>query len=109
QNRGYSMTVVLACTLVCQTYGTGNGLGYTSDITFNIGGQEVTRRIFVDAGNITAGTTAFELRFAARLDADYNNVGFFIKATGRNAAIDYTCTVENITATAFRTDSSSFS
>ncbi|HBR6870546.1 TPA: DUF1983 domain-containing protein [Klebsiella pneumoniae] len=109
QNRGYSMTVVLACTLVCQTYGTGSGLGYTSDITFNIGGQEVTRRIFVDAGNITGGTTAFELRFAARLDADYNNVGFFIKATGRNAAIDYTCTVENITATAFQTDSSSFS
>ncbi|HEN1474251.1 TPA: DUF1983 domain-containing protein [Klebsiella pneumoniae] len=109
QNRGYSMTVVLACTLVCQTYGTGSGLGYTSDITFNIGGQEVIRRIFVDAGNITACTTAFELRFAARLDADYNNVGFFIKATGRNAAIDYTCTVENITATAFRTDSSSFS
>ncbi|HEN1337695.1 TPA: DUF1983 domain-containing protein [Klebsiella pneumoniae] len=109
QNRGYSMTVVLACTLVCQTYGTGSGLGYTSDITFNIGGQEVTRRIFVDAGNITAGTTSFELRFAARLDADYNNVGFFIKATGRTAAIDYTCTVENITATAFRTDSSSFS
>lgn len=109
QNRGYSMTVVLACTLVCQTYGTGSGLGYTSDITFNIGGQEVTRRIFVDAGNITAGTTAFELRFAARLDADYNNVGFFIKATGRTAVIDYTCTVENITATAFRTDSSSFS
>ena len=109
QNRGYSMTVVLACTLVCQTYGTGSGLGYTSDITFNIGGQEVTRRIFVDAGNITGGTTAFELRFAARLDADYNNVGFFIKATGRTAAIDYTCTVENITATAFRTDSSSFS
>ena len=109
QNRGYSMTVVLACTLVCQTYGTGSGLGYTSDITFNIGGQEVTRRIFVDAGNITAGTTAFELRFAARLDADYNNVGFFIKAKGRDAVIDYTCTVENITATAFRTDSSSFS
>lgn len=109
QNRGYSMTVVLACTLVCQTYGTGSGLGYTSDITFNIGGQEVTRRIFVDAGNITGGTTAFELRFAARLDADYNNVGFFIKARGRTAAIDYTCTVENITATAFRTDSSSFS
>ncbi|MHB2636030.1 TipJ family phage tail tip protein [Klebsiella pneumoniae] len=109
QNRGYSMTVVLACTLVCQTYGTGSGLGYTSDITFNIGGQEVTRRIFVDAGNITGGTTAFELRFAAHLDADYNNVGFFIRASGRTAAIDYTCTVENITATAFRTDSSSFS
>ncbi|MER1315353.1 DUF1983 domain-containing protein [Klebsiella pneumoniae] len=109
QNRGYSMTVVLACTLVCQTYGAGSGLGYTSDITFNIGGQEVTRRIFVDAGNITGGTTAFELRFAARLDADYNNVGFFIRASGRTAAIDYTCTVENITATAFRTDSSSFS
>ncbi|HBX5472671.1 TPA: DUF1983 domain-containing protein [Klebsiella pneumoniae] len=109
QNRGYSMTVVLACTLVCQTYGTGSGLGYTSDITFNIGGQEVTRRIFVDAGNITGGTTAFELRFAARLNADYNNVGFFIRASGRTAAIDYTCTVENITATAFRTDSSSFS
>ncbi|STX12030.1 gp24 [Klebsiella pneumoniae] len=109
QNRGYSMTVVLACTLVCQTYGTGSGLGYTSDITFNIGGQEVTRRIFVDAVIITGGTQAFELRFAARLDADYNNVGFFIRASGRTAAIDYTCTVENITATAFRTDSSSFS
>ncbi|WP_407257930.1 hypothetical protein [Klebsiella quasipneumoniae] len=50
---------------MCQTYGTGSGTGYTSDITFNIGGQEVTRRIFVDAGNITGGTTAFELRFAA--------------------------------------------
>lgn len=109
QNRGYSMTVVLACTLVCQTYGTGRNLGYTSYITFNIGGQEVTRRIFVDAGNIASGTTAFELRFAARLAADYNNVGFFIRASGRSAAIDYTCTVENITATAFRTDSSSFS
>ncbi|EPY7328696.1 DUF1983 domain-containing protein [Klebsiella pneumoniae] len=110
QNRGYSMTVVLACTLVCETYGNGNNqLGYTIDVTFNIGGQQVTRRIYVDAGNIVLGTTAYELRFAARLDADNNKVSFFIKASGRDAVTDYTVSVENITATAFRTDSNSFS
>ena len=109
QNRGYGMTVVLACTLVCETYGNGNSqLGYTVDVTFNIGGQQVVRRIYIDAGNIVYGTTAVELRFAADLAADNNNVSFFIKATGRNAVTDYTVTVDNITATAFRTNSNSF-
>ena len=109
QNRGYGMTVVLACTLVCETYGNGNNqLGYTIDVTFNIGGQQVTRRIYVDAGNIVLGTTAYELRFAADLVADNNNVSFFVKATGRDAVTDYTVTVDNITATAFRTNSNSF-
>lgn len=109
QNRGYGMTVVLSCTLVCETYGNGNSqLGYTVDVTFNIGGQQVVRRIYIDAGNIVYGTTAVELRFAADLAADNNNVSFFIKATGRDAVTDYTVTVDNITATAFRTNSNSF-
>lgn len=109
QNRGYGMTVVLACTLVCETYGNENSqLGYTVDVTFNIGGQQVVRRIYIDAGNIVYGTTAVELRFAADLAADNNNVSFFIKATGRDAVTDYTVTVDNITATAFRTNSNSF-
>lgn len=109
QNRGYGMTVVLACTLVCETYGSGSSqLGYTVDVTFNIGGQQVVRRIYVDAGNIAPGTTAVELRFAADLVADNNNVSFFVKATGRDAVTDYTVVVDNITATAFRTNSNSF-
>lgn len=109
QNRGYGMTVVLSCTLVCETYGNGNSqLGYAVDVTFNIGGQQVVRRIYIDAGNIVYGTTAVELRFAADLAADNNNVSFFIKATGRDAVTDYTVTVDNITATAFRTNSNSF-
>ena len=110
QNRGYGMTIVLACTLVGETYGTGSSnLGYNVDVTFNIGGQQVVRRIYIDAGNITPGTTSVELRFAANIDADYNNVSFFVKATGRDAVTDYTVTVDNITATAFRTNSNSFS
>ncbi|UNA05279.1 putative tail fiber protein [Klebsiella phage vB_KvaS_F2M1D] len=109
QNRGYGMTIVLACTLVCETYGSGSSqLGYTVDVTFNIGGQQVVRRIYVDAGNIVQGTTAVELRFAADLVADNNNVSFFVKATGRDAVTDYTVVVDNITATAFRTNSNSF-
>jgi predicted phage tail protein len=109
QNRGYGMTVVLSCTLIGETYGTGaSNLGYTVDVTFNIGGQQAVRRIYIDAGNISTGTTAVELRFAADLVADNNNVSFFVKATGRDAATDYTVTIDNITATAFRTNSNSF-
>lgn len=109
QNRGYGMTVVLSCTLIGETYGTGaSNLGYTIDVTFNIGGQQAVRRIYIDAGNISTGTTAVELRFAADLVADNNNVSFFVKATGRDAVTDYTVTIDNITATAFRTNSNSF-
>lgn len=110
QNRGYGMTVVLSCTLIGETYGTGaSNLGYNVDVTFNIGGQQVVRRIFIDAGNISTGTTSVELRFSADLVADNNNVSFFIKATGRDAVTDYTVKIDNITATAFRTNSNSFS
>lgn len=109
QNRGYGMTVVLSCTLIGETYGTGaSNLGYTVDVTFNIGGQQAVRRIYIDAGNISTGTTAVELRFAADLVADNKNVSFFVKATGRDAVTDYTVTIDNITATAFRTNSNSF-
>lgn len=110
QNRGYGMTVVLSCTLIGETYGTGaSNLGYNVDVTFNIGGQQVVRRVFIDAGNISTGTTSVELRFSADLVADNNNVSFFIKATGRDAVTDYTVEIDNITATAFRTNSNSFS
>lgn len=110
QNRGYGMTVVLSCTLIGETYGTGaSNLGYNVDVTFNIGGQQVVRRIFIDAGNISTGTTSVELRFSADLVADNNNVSFFIKAKGRDAVTDYTVEIDNITATAFRTNSNSFS
>lgn len=110
QNRGYGMTVVLSCTLIGETYGTGaSNLGYNVDVTFNIGGHQVVRRVFIDAGNISTGTTSVELRFSADLVADNNNVSFFIKATGRDAVTDYTVEIDNITATAFRTNSNSFS
>jgi hypothetical protein len=104
------MTIVLACTLVYHLTGDGQcPAAYTVDITFNIGGQEVTRRFFANAGGFQAGDFTQELRFAADLLADNNNVSFFIKARGNDASIDYTCSIQNITATAFRTNSSSFS
>ena len=110
QNRGYGMTVVLSCTLVYQLTGAGNvQQSYSVDITFNIGGQEVTRRFFANAGGFQAGDFTQEFRFAADLAADNNNVTFFIKARGNDASFDYNCSVQNITATAFRTNSNSFS
>ncbi|EIY5055181.1 carbohydrate binding domain-containing protein [Klebsiella variicola] len=110
QNRGYAMTIVLSCTLVYQLTGAGNvQQSYTVDITFNIGGQEVTRKFFANAAGFQAGEFTQEFRFAADLDADNNNVSFFIKARGNDASIDYSCSIQNITATAFRTNSNSFS
>lgn len=110
QNRGYGMTVVLSCTLVYQLTGAGNiQQSYSVDITFNIGGQEVTRRFFANAGGFQGGDFTQEFRFAADLAADNNNVSFFIKARGNDASIDYACSIQNITATAFRTNSNSFS
>lgn len=110
QNRGYGMTVVLSCTLVYQLTGAGNvQQSYSVDITFNIGGQEVTRRFFANASGFQAGDFTQEFRFAADLAADNNNVTFFIKARGNDASFDYNCSIQNITATAFRTNSNSFS
>ena len=110
QKRGYGMTIVLSCTLVYHLTGAGNvQQSYSVDITFNIGGQEVTRRFFANAGGFQAGDFTQEFRFAADLLADNNNVSFFIKARGNDASIDYSCSIQNITATAFRTNSNSFS
>ena len=103
------MTIVLSCTLVYHLTGAGNVQQYSVDITFNIGGQEVTRRFFANAGGFQAGDFTQEFRFAADLLADNNNVSFFIKARGNDASIDYSCSIQNITATAFRTNSNSFS
>lgn len=108
QNRGYSMTIVLSCTLIYEvTGGEDNRNGYIVEITFNIGGQQVTR-LFPVNPMLTSGSYAAEFRFSADIPANYSNTSFFVKAKGRDANWDYSCQVENITATAFRTNSNSF-
>lgn len=108
QNRGYSMTIVLSCTLIYEVTGGEDARnGYIVEITFNIGGQEVTR-LFPVNPRLTSGIYAAEFRFSADIPANYSNTSFFVKAKGRDANWDYSCQVENITATAFRTNSNSF-
>ncbi|AKJ72998.1 putative tail fiber protein [Klebsiella phage PKP126] len=108
QNRGYGMTIVLSCTLIYEvTGGEDDRNGYIVEITFNIGGQQVTR-LFPVNPRLTSGTYAAEFRFSADIPANYSNTSFFVKAKGRGANWDYSCQIENITATAFRTNSNSF-
>lgn len=108
QNRGYGMTIVLSCTLIYEVTGGENDRnGYIVEITFNIGGRQVTR-LFPVNPRLTSGSYAAEFRFSADIPASYSNTYFFVKAKGRGANWDYSCKVENITATAFRTSSNSF-
>jgi predicted phage tail protein len=108
QNRGYGMTIVLSCTLIYEvTGGEDDRNGYIIEITFDIGGQQVTR-LFPVNPRLTSGSYAAEFRFSADIPASYSNTSFFVKAKGRDANWDYSCKVENITATAFRTNSNSF-
>ena len=108
QNRGYGMTIVLSCTLIYEvTGGEDDRNGYIVEVTFNIGGQQVTR-LFPVNPRLTSGTYAAEFRFSADIPANYSNTSFFVKAKGRDANWDYSCQIENITATAFRTNSNSF-
>ena len=108
QNRGYSMTIVISCTLIYEvTGGEDDRNGYIVEITFNIGGQQVTR-LFPVNPRLTSGTYAAEFRFSADIPANHSNTSFFVKAKGRDANWDYSCKIENITATAFRTNSNSF-
>ncbi|AXN53799.1 tail protein [Klebsiella phage TSK1] len=103
QNRGYSMTIVLSCTLIYEVTGGEDARnGYIVEITFNIGGQQVTR-LFPVNPRLTSGIYAAEFRFSADIPANYSNTPFFVRAKGRGAHWDYSCQVENITATAFRT------
>nr|CAK6605218.1 tail protein [Klebsiella phage vB_Kpl_K53PH164C2] len=109
QNRGYSMTIVLSCTLIYEVTGGEDARnGYIVEITFNVGGQQVTR-LFPVNPRLTSGIYAAEFRFSADIPANYSNTSFFVRAKGRDANWDYSCQVENITATAFRTNSNSFS
>lgn len=109
QNRGYGMTIVLSCTLIYQvTGGNEDRNGYIVEMTFNVGGQEVTRSFPINP-RMTMGSYSMEFRFAADIPGNYDNVPFFVRARGRDATWDYQCYVENITATAFRTNSNSFS
>lgn len=108
QNRGYSMTIVLSCTLIYEVTGGEDARnGYVVEITFNIGGRQVTR-LFPVNPRLTSGAYAAEFRFSADIPANYSNTSFFVKAKGRDANWDYGCKIENITATAFRTNSNSF-
>lgn len=108
QNRGYGMTIVLSCTLIYEvTGGEDDRNGYIIEITFDIGGRQVTR-LFPVNPRLTSGSYAAEFRFSADIPASYSNTSFFVKAKGRDANWDYSCRVENITATAFRTNSNSF-
>lgn len=108
QNRGYGMTIVLSCTLIYEvTGGEDDRNGYIIEITFDIGGRQVTR-LFPVNPRLTSGSYAAEFRFSADIPASYSNTSFFVKAKGRDANWDYSCQVENITATAFRTNSNSF-
>lgn len=108
QNRGYGMTIVLSCTLIYEvTGGEDDRNGYIVEITFDIGGKQVTR-LFPVNPRLTSGSYAAEFRFSADIPASYSNTSFFVKAKGRDANWDYSCQVENITATAFRTNSNSF-
>lgn len=109
QNRGYGMTVVLCCTLLMESPGIDRKYGYTVDVVFNVGGQQVTRKYQMMGDNGFTGIIAQEFRFAANLNADNNKVSCFVEAHGNDANFDYSCRVENITAMAFRTSSSSFS
>lgn len=109
QNRGYGMTIVLSCTLIYQvTGGNEDRNGYIVEMTFNVGGQEVTRSFPINP-RMNMGSYSMEFRFAADIPGNYDNVPFFVRARGRDATWNYQCYVENITATAFRTNSNSFS
>uniref|UniRef100_UPI0029319A48 phage tail tip fiber protein n=1 Tax=Klebsiella pasteurii TaxID=2587529 RepID=UPI0029319A48 len=109
QNRGYGMTIVLSCTLIYQvTGGNEDRNGYVVEMTFNVGGQEVTRRFPINP-RMTSGFYSMEFRFAADISGNWDSVPLFVRARGRDASWDYQCYVENITATAFRTNSNSFS
>ncbi|MRE86632.1 DUF1983 domain-containing protein [Klebsiella quasipneumoniae] len=109
QNRGYAMTIVLSCTLIYNvTGGNDDRNGYIVEMTFNVGGQEVTRSFPINP-RMSFGSYSMEFRFAADIPGNYDNVPFFVRARGRDATWDYQCYVENITATAFRTNSNSFS
>ncbi|HFD4520461.1 TPA: phage tail protein [Shigella dysenteriae] len=109
QNRGYGMTIVLSCTLIYQvTGGNEDRNGYIVEMTFNVGGQEATRSFPINP-RMNMGSYSMEFRFAADIPGNYDNVPFFVRARGRDATWNYQCYVENITATAFRTNSNSFS
>lgn len=109
QNRGYGMTIVLSCTLIYQvTGGDEDRNGYIVEMTFNVGGQEATRSFPINP-RMNMGSYSMEFRFAADIPGNYDNVPFFVRARGRDATWNYQCYVENITATAFRTNSNSFS
>ncbi|WP_323067859.1 phage tail tip fiber protein [Klebsiella variicola] len=103
-NSSYGMTLQLSCTLVMQSLGTSQiGQSYVITVTFNIGGQTVSRRVFMDGSSTPTGTIAQELRFTADVGST-TTVPCSISATGGDSSWDYEFSMQNITAMAFRTN-----
>ncbi|PXL35869.1 hypothetical protein DMS60_20055 [Klebsiella variicola] len=103
-NSSFGMTLQLSCTLVMQALGAGNsGQSYIITVTFNIGGQTVSRRVFMDGSSTPTGTIAQELRFTADVGST-SSVPCSITARGGDSSWDYSFSIENITAMAFRTN-----
>lgn len=109
QNRGYAMTIQLACTIGGILY-VGKQDGYNIEVIFNVGGNQVVRNVTFP-GDVGNGNTwdYKELRFTADIPPSWNNVPISIVVNGKGAQIDYYASVENITAMAFRANSNSFS
>ncbi|HDT6520776.1 TPA: DUF1983 domain-containing protein [Klebsiella aerogenes] len=105
QNRGYAMTIELKGTFVA----TANTASFYVDYWLNINGQEKQYRYKVEATSTGPTDIVREVRFTADIPASNNNVRCFIRCRGGDASFDYATTTANITATAFRANSNSFS
>lgn len=106
QNRGYAMTIEIKATLYA---GATPSQPYYVDFVINIGGQEKQIRVVIDKTDLNWNDVYQEIRFSADIPASQDNVRCFIsgRASGGDSGISVRTT--NITATAFRANSNSFS
>ncbi len=79
------------------------------DYWMNIGGQEKQFRIVVPATSGNWLNVNQELRFTADIPASWDKVRCFIRCKGMGGSQDFASRTTNITATAFRANSNSFS
>ncbi|MDY0856222.1 DUF1983 domain-containing protein [Klebsiella aerogenes] len=106
QNRGYAMTIELKATLMTNASPSSS---FYLDYWMNIGGQEKQFRIVVPATSGNWLNVNQELRFTADIPASWDKVRCFIRCKGMGGSQDFASRTTNITATAFRANSNSFS
>lgn len=106
QNRGYAMTIELKATLMTSASPSSS---FYLDYWMNIGGQEKKFRIVVPATSGNWMDVNQELRFTADIPASWDRVRCFIRCKGMGGSQDFSSRTTNITATAFRANSNSFS